>query len=287
MLRPLLWSGKAAITHGTEVAAPRAGEVLVAITHTLCASSTPPGALTAMGRVAEVGAGCMAVDTQVIFRCREMTSALTVPAQDCFPLQNPRAPMLTVPLVADILRALDQAAPDLGWSGIVLGGDALARLATLVAANAGARQVVCHSPEAAAPPPGATATFTDLSGTAVSSLHHVVHRSRGPMVFFDTTGSATVLQAVLDVIPPHSALILLGNDPGDITSINFYQDVHKKSIRIVGAAGGIAAHCGERAERLVQARIPPADTPQFHAAVDTVPAPAAGCFVLAWETPRP
>jgi threonine dehydrogenase-like Zn-dependent dehydrogenase len=107
------------------------------------------------------------------------------------------------------------------------------------------------------------------------------------MVFFDTTGSATVLQAVLDVIPPHSALILLGNDPGDIASINFYQDVHKKSIRIVGAAGGIAAHCGERAERLVQARIPPADTPQFHAAVDTVPAPAAGCFVLAWETPRP
>jgi threonine dehydrogenase-like Zn-dependent dehydrogenase len=104
------------------------------------------------------------------------------------------------------------------------------------------------------------------------------------VVFIETTGSAAVLQNILDVIPPHASLILAGAGDGDVTAINVYADVHKKNIRIIGAAGGLDPQRALRAERLLQHRLKPRPLPRIAAANGATPAlPTAG-VVFTWET---
>jgi threonine dehydrogenase-like Zn-dependent dehydrogenase len=284
MKTPLFWNAEDGLTPSEPLPPPARGELLVEVTQTLCVPGSPPIPAAATGSVVDAGQQTtLGRDTQVVFACRRLASQVIVPESSCFVSTLPPESALYLPVVADLLLALDQAHPDLGWNAVLTGTDEWAHLTALVMAQAGARSVSCLVSSDESLPQGATHGFVSLSGKDDGSLSHHLTTLRGPIVFVETTGRASVLQNVLDVIPPQSALILTGTVGGDVTSINFYADVHKKNIRIFGASGGLDQERGVRAERLLQRRLRPRVLPRFAATSGNTPTLPDGGFVFTWQ----
>jgi hypothetical protein len=283
MNAPLAWNGQHGFQPADRLSPPGRGELLIEVAQTLCIPGSPPAPAAATGHVVDAGQQTtMGRDTPVVFSFSRLVSQVIVPESACFVSTLPPESALQLPLVADLLLALDTAQPDLGWNAILTGSDEWAHLAALVVGQAGSRTVSCLATDTT-PPPEATHTYTSLLGNGDGSLSQLMVSLRGPVVFIETTGSAAVLQNVLDVIPPHGALILAGAAGGDVTAINVYTDVHKKNIRILGAAGGLDQQRALRAERLLQHRLKLRPLPRIAAASGTTPAlPTAG-VVFAWE----
>jgi len=286
MSRTLAWDGQGALHPAAPPGAPARGELLVGVTHTLCIPGAPPWPASACGQVLDGGPQTqLGRDTRVVFATRSIASHVLVPETSCFVTSLPAASALFLPPVADLLKALDTCMPDLGWNAIVTGTDPLARLFVRVLTGCGARRVACQVAEGEDMPTGATDAFTTLSRSQPGGLAATVATRSGPVLFLETTGRASVLQSILDVIPAHGMLVLAGHTPGDVTSLNVYADVHKKNIRIVGAAAGLDMQRGLRAERLLQRRVSVPTLSTAWALPETALPQATEGFVLSWSQP--
>ena len=69
---------------------------------------------------------------------------------------------------------------------------------------------------------------------------------------------------------------------GGTTSINFYQDVHKKNVRILGVAP-VCGDMGNRADRMLQSRLQPPLLREIVASEGSIPESPDGYHVLTWQ----
>ncbi len=56
-----------------------------------------------------------------------------------------------------------------------------------------------------------------------------------PQIVVDATGHPAAVTAAFDVIRPHGRLVLLGSTRGNTPEVNFYRDVHRTGLTLIGA----------------------------------------------------
>ncbi|NJN84062.1 MAG: zinc-binding dehydrogenase [Caldilineaceae bacterium] len=58
---------------------------------------------------------------------------------------------------------------------------------------------------------------------------------RGPAVVIEATGYPDAIVSAFDLARPGGRVVLLGSTRGETDQVNFYRDVHKKGLVIIGA----------------------------------------------------
>ncbi len=67
-----------------------------------------------------------------------------------------------------------------------------------------------------------------------------------PQVVVDATGHPAAVTAAFDIIRPHGRLVLLGSTRGNTPDVNFYRDVHKTGLTLIGAHNSVRPHTEDR-----------------------------------------
>ncbi len=61
----------------------------------------------------------------------------------------------------------------------------------------------------------------------------------GPEVIVDATGHPAAVTSAFALIAPHGRLVLLGSTRGNTPEVNFYRDVHKTGLTLIGAHNSV------------------------------------------------
>lgn len=60
-----------------------------------------------------------------------------------------------------------------------------------------------------------------------------------PQILVDATGHPAAVTAAFNIIRPHGRLVLLGSTRGNTPDVNFYRDVHKTGLTLIGAHNSV------------------------------------------------
>ncbi len=293
MNRILQWTGSGPLATVEPPAIPGAGEVLLHATHTLLEFHPEPHALPSIARVRERGSD---VDLQPGARVavQEPTprNALTVAAKSCIAIEASAdaAAAAVVAVLAEVLLALRRIECDLGTNAIVTGSDLRAELLLLVLSAAGMRSVLAIR-EADAPEPIA-AVANLLRGSPSEyreALAAHLQGLRGPVRAFDTTAKNGVIESLLAAVPSASSVALLGRRNSTPTNVNFYRDVHRKNVRLIGSGpSSVSGEDSGRAHRLLAEGRIAVDRFQFESVVASdysmANPPGRRWVLLQWDT---
>lgn len=144
-------------------------------------------------------------------------------------------------IVSISLQGVRKAQVQLGECVAVIGLGLIGNFAGQVSAAAGATRVVGIDPVAArralAQQCGFTATYASSEQTS----------GRLPEVIIEATGHPAVINEALRLAPPGARVILLGSSRGQTAQVNFYKDVHRKGLQIIGAHESQRGTHGENA----------------------------------------
>lgn len=73
-----------------------------------------------------------------------------------------------------------------------------------------------------------------MTGEYVTEIVEVCGGSK-PAVVIDATGHPAAVTSAFDIIEPFGRLVLLGSTRGNTPDVNFYRDVHKTGLTLIGA----------------------------------------------------
>ena len=157
--------------------------------------------------------------------------------------------------VARALWAWDTLDLELGEMVVVTGGAPESRLVALVATWYGPAQVLLVTGDASAVPPGVSAHAV-LAGAEETGALSARLSERPGVAAVELSGRTDTIDALLESIPRFSRLLLAGAAREPVT-IDYYNNVHRKGVRLVSAVldhePGFSGHAArvERARRLL------------------------------------
>ncbi len=198
---------------------------------------------SASGTILEKGeaVGALAIGQRVACRIPH-ASHFVVEARKCLPIPEPVKDLdASVYRLASIaLQGVRKARVQLGWEIAVLGLGPIGNLAGQLARAAGATHVEGIDPIAWRGELALECGF-DAATDSVEGVSRTV--GFGAVDGFDVVIEAT---GVPEAIPPAFRLakrlghvVLLGSTRGETENVNFYRDVHKKGLTIIGAHDSI------------------------------------------------
>ena len=172
------------------------------------------------------------------------------------PVVEPLLGLLLTP-VAQILAGFNRLRLDPGWNGVVVGSGFRADLLLLLAHLAGARHLTAvRSGELLGIASHLPSTHLDpvLAGWQQTLADHLERRP-GSVIAFDTTGTGSMVNSVLATLPERSQMALFGQSRGDEVSVDFYRDVHRKNVTLVGMEAGFPSEMISRAHSMISRRL--------------------------------
>jgi hypothetical protein len=161
-------------------------------------------------------------------------------------------------LISAVARALwvwDTMDLELGEMAVVTGGSRESRLIALVATWYGPAQVLFVTGDASAAPAG-VAAHPLLAGAEETGALSARLGERPGVAAAELSGRTDTIDALLESIPRFSRLMLAGDSREPVT-IDYYNNVHRKGVRLVSAVlhneDGFPGHAAraERARRLL------------------------------------
>jgi threonine dehydrogenase-like Zn-dependent dehydrogenase len=277
----LTWDGRGVVQETDGSPAPKPGQLLVAVSHCLFEPGNPARCLSALATVLHSGSSdSLPVGSTVCFATHVFANRQVVPQAQCHAISGvPTEQALLVPVIAGILRLMAALETDLGWTAVVNGEDLAARLLRQVAHSAGARQVlVSTAGKRLAPGSDNGARDTEVP------LQQVLSGIGGSVVAIDTTARPSDIQNLMSALPALNTCGLYGYSSGGVAAVNFYLDVHRKNIQIVGSSQNLQAQDLDRAQQFVRCgRVAVADMPRVPARKHDAPTPtAANPQILEW-----
>ena len=135
------------------------------------------------------------------------------------------------------MQGVRKARIELGESVVVLGAGLVGLFAARLAQLAGGLPVISIDRDEKRLLQ-ATRLGVDVTLVADEDIHEQVNshtQTDGAHVVIDATGSAKVVATSLQLARVQGRVIMLGGTRGLTESINFYSDVHRKGITIIGA----------------------------------------------------
>lgn len=166
--------------------------------------------------------------------------------------------MSEMEMVAAVARALwvwDTLDLELGDMVVVTGSSRQARLVALVATWYGPAQVLLVTDDQSSAPAGVTA-HPMLAGAEETGSLSARLGERPGVAAAELSGRTDTIDALLESIPRFSRLLLAGEAREPVT-IDYYNNVHRKGVRLVSAVlaneEGLPGHAArvERAQRLL------------------------------------
>ncbi len=200
-----------------------------------------------VGRVAAVGEGveAHAVGDRVVYEGRHETHSL-------IDISGGRA--LVAPIGAEVpaqiaafatlarfpLTALVQSGQIVGQSVAVFGLGLIGQIALRLYSAAGAYPLIGIDPVArrraiAERTPG-VATIDPTSGDLRAALRDV-NGGQLPDIVVDATGAPNVVNAAMHVVTDGGKVVMVGSPRGIAGDVDFYWDLHGRSIQLIGAHG--------------------------------------------------
>lgn len=193
-----------------------------------------------VGEVVEVGLGVegWAVGDRVASRARHRMYA-SMPAETCnhIPegLADEKAAFFRLGSIA--MQAVRKARIELGEPVAVLGSGLIGLLAMQLARLNGGLPVVIVDKDtrrlAFAAALGADAALPADEG--VKGAAEEACGGEGPAVVFEATGHPEAVPTAFDLARFGGRVVLLGSTRGETEAVNFYRDVHKKGLTVLGA----------------------------------------------------
>ena len=193
-----------------------------------------------VGEVVEVGEGVegWSVGDRVASRARHCMYA-SLPASVCnhIPegLADERAAFFRLGSIA--MQAVRKARIELGEPVAVIGSGLIGLMAMQLARLNGGLPVVIVDKDAQrlefAETLGADAAL--LADDGVKGAVEEVCGGEGPAVVFEATGHPEAVPTAFDLACFGGRVVLLGSTRGDTEAVNFYRDVHKKGLTVIGA----------------------------------------------------
>lgn len=135
------------------------------------------------------------------------------------------------------LQGMRKARPELGEPALVLGLGLIGNLALQLARLQGAFPVIGLDLDAGrreiAARCGADLVLDPAAPDSASALAGATE-GHGPSIVIEATGSADAVNEALALAGAHARVVLLASTRG-VTETNFYRDVHKKGLTVLGA----------------------------------------------------
>lgn len=165
---------------------------------------------------------------------------ITADAADCIPvpatLQAEDAVFFFMLSIA--LQGIRRAQIEIGEPVAILGAGLIGLLAAQFARLNGAAPVISIDPQTKRHPfaqqIGADATLAELGDTLPQQLA-AWSRPEGPPVVIEATGHPEAVVTAMQIVAPGGRVVLLGSTRGETEQVNFYRDVHRKGITVIGA----------------------------------------------------
>lgn len=235
---------------------PLPGQILVRTTTTLISPGTErafflslpntaanyplyPG-YSNISEVVGVGAGVdgFAVGDRVASTAQH-TSHAVVDAKRCLrvPANLPDETASFFNLIAIAMQGIHKARIELGESVLVVGMGLIGLFALQLAKLAGGLPVIGVDQDnkrlALASACGADAVFKSDSNLAEALGNYL--DTDGPNVVIEATGASSPILQAFQLAGQRGRVILLGSARGETEQVNFYRDVHRKGLTIIGA----------------------------------------------------
>lgn len=135
------------------------------------------------------------------------------------------------------MQAVRKARLELGEGALVLGLGLIGQMAAQLAKADGAAPVIgldiVESKRKLAKELGCTYVFDSMEEGLSESLRSI-NAGRLPQVVVESTGFPKPIEQAIQLSEKYGRVVILGSTRGS-TEINFYRDVHKKGIQIIGA----------------------------------------------------
>ena len=291
--RPLLsvdWTAGGRVVRDQQKASQSA-ESRVHATHTLVEIGDESRGLSVLGSLDPPDQGDHG-SLRVAMPTPEVTNHPLIGDRPIVEVPGPTEPLsgLLVPMVAGILKAFTRAALDPGWDCVVIGSDLRAELVSFLGNIMGARSLTAVRSGAisgvlSSSSPGQVFD-SDAEGWFDLLADHLAERP-GPVLAFDTTGVGSEVNAALAALPARSQIALFGpSSPGSV-SVDFYRDVHRKNVNLLGVEPHLDNGAASRALSLIDKRLIAAIQPQV-ALVEVhedsiIPSRPQRLVVLDWE----
>jgi 2-desacetyl-2-hydroxyethyl bacteriochlorophyllide A dehydrogenase len=193
-----------------------------------------------VGEVVEVGAKVASFNVGDVVACGSRhASHVVVNAVDCLPVPDgaPDEEAVFFNLAAIAMQGVRKARVELGESVAVIGAGLIGLLAMQLAKLNGALPAISVDKDERrlefARQAGADTTVV-ADDNALSAVRQLAEADGASVVIEATGFPAAILQAFA-LAKTFGRVILLGSTRGETESVNFYRDVHKKGLTIIGA----------------------------------------------------
>ena len=198
---------------------------------------------SAVGEVVAAGAGVdLSPGTRVLTKGRHGTADLA-PTQDVFSVDDDVADQDAAfhTLLRITMQAVRKARVELGETVLVLGGGLIGQLAAQFAYVAGAgRVLVADLDPSRRAMADAVPWLESMDPTSEEARAALAEgHTGGPQVVIESTGFPAPINDAFIMAGHYARVMLLGSTRGSTESVNFYRDVHKKGLTIIGAHDSI------------------------------------------------
>lgn len=212
--------------------------IQINVDHTLCGIHGGLVALTALGRaieprsvlINEAEQGAVSVRTNLIRDSINVDKKVVVSNSTSSPVAA-----LLAPIVAESISAIDAAAPDLGWNGVVIGVGLIPRVLAQVSQLAGARSLT---------------TIQEVG----QDTGRLSPKGPGKTIFFVHGQDNETINQLLALVPAASTVVLMNSDKSESTRVNFYANLHRKNVDLMSVKNFSPRHA-RRADSLTQVRM--------------------------------
>ena len=192
---------------------------------------------SATGKIIETGAAVQALTVGQPVICNiPHVSHYVVSAAKCHPLPEAVSPVEAAAyrLVSIGLQGIRKAQIQLGWEVAVLGLGPIGNLAGQLARAAGATHVEGIDPVAWRRDLARQCRFDTVTDSAEN-----ISRRDGFDVVIDATGVPDAVPPAFQLAKRLGHVILLASTRGETSNVNFYRDIHKKGLTVIGAHDAI------------------------------------------------
>ena len=204
-----------------------------------------PTGYSLIGEVVATGSDVSLAVGQRVFLPVGHASGALVAARRATPIpddvRDEHAALLAMMGVA--LQGVRKARIELGEDALVIGGGLIGQLAAQFAHIAGAGRVLLADISDArlnvASACGLAEPVNPQTGTGKTAIAALGQRGQGPEVVIEATGAPEPINDAVKWAAPRGRVVLLGSTRGDTEKVNFYRDVHKKGLTLIGAHAAV------------------------------------------------
>lgn len=166
---------------------------------------------------------------------------VAVDQQQCVPIPDPIDDEQAVfyHLLTIALQGIRRAHIEIGEPVAVLGAGLIGLLAIQCARLNGGGPVIAIDPQPKRHPfarqSGADATVAELGEKLAPAVSAICGDNNGPPIVIEATGHPEAVITAMQLVAPGGRVILLGSTRGETEQVNFYREVHRKGISVIGA----------------------------------------------------